>query len=257
VSDSELTKTGSLSELEALRRDLAILEEKLAAQEDLMVTITHDIISPASSIGGLASLLLRTKSDNLDERQRKIIQTLEKTARQQIDLIENVSEYSRIICGQVDITKFELATLDLLNECARRRASMAADKNIELIVDQGESARFTADQDCIDKVLDRIVTNAIWFTPAGGKVELASRTDGAWAVMSVKDNGTGIAPGRIESIFNPAEKDITFGTAAEKGSGLGLCITHGFVRLNGGEMSLESMPGVGTSVKLKFRAPGG
>ena len=132
---------------------------------------------------------------------------------------------------------------DLLAQAQDRFAATAAEKGIELLVEvQGPLPRLQADQAQLDRVLDNLIDNAMRHTAADGQIRLQARRHGERVIISVEDNGEGIAYGQQGRIFEP------FVQVGRKkgGAGLGLALCKEIVQLHGGRMGVYSRPGQGT-----------
>ncbi|HEB73367.1 MAG TPA: HAMP domain-containing histidine kinase, partial [Nitrospirae bacterium] len=183
-----------------------LLAKRVEADDSLMAIVSHDINSAISSTVGLLTLLLGADSANLTRRQRNIIETLKRSATNQQELIENITTISRIQRGRLKLDLSILETDKLLKDAYEKFEGMAGEKNVELAIAGGESALINADSDLALMALSKIITNAIWFTPSGGKVELSTRISGSGAVLIVTDTGAGIEPERFRNIFDLSKR---------------------------------------------------
>jgi signal transduction histidine kinase len=129
--------------------------------------------------------------------------------------------------------------VDLLGPLARQ-------KSIDIQVDVEEIINVFADIETINLVIRNLLSNAIKFTPCNGKIIVKACDDGEKVVVSVEDNGVGMDPGVLESLFKPDIFFTTYGTENEKGSGLGLILCKDFVEKNGGNIIVESESGKGS-----------
>jgi len=233
------------------------LTEKIEVDDRLMAIVSHDLNSAISSTAGLLDILLRTGSANLTSRQRNIIETLDRSAASQRELIENVTTISRIHRGRlIKLDWSILETKKLLQEAYEKFRGMADEKKVELVIAGGEGALINADHDLAYLALSKIVINAIWFTEPGGKVELSTQTSGAVVAIIVNDTGAGIEPGRLRNLFDLSKREYTLGARDEKGAGLGLYLARELVKLLKGTLEIEANPGKGTSVRMIYPAQG-
>ncbi|VAX25916.1 hypothetical protein MNBD_NITROSPINAE04-2786 [hydrothermal vent metagenome] len=233
-----------------------LLTKRVEADDALMAIVSHDINSAVSSTAGLLALLLGANSDNLTRRQRNIIETLKRSATNQQELIENITTISRLQRGRLKLDLSILETNKLLKDAYEKFRGMADEKKVELVIAEGEGALINADSDLALMALSKIVTNAIWFTPPGDKVELSTKTSGSEAVLVVTDTGAGIEPKRLRDIFDLSKREYTLGARDEKGAGLGLYLARELMKLLVGALEIESKPGKGTSVRMIYPAQG-
>lgn len=239
---------------EDLRAQIKLLTGKIESRDKLLAIVSHDIRSAVTPSAGLLALLLKSEAGNLTERQRNIIETLGRSAGHQLSLIENISELSRIQRGKVEAVPVRVKASAILESAAAEFEKMAREKNIELVVTPGPDAWIEVDRDKTLLALSKIVTNAIWFTQPGGRVELKVETEGPGVSLVVKDSGVGMDPADLNRLFDLSIRMFTLGTADEKGAGLGLCVAREFAALCGGKLDIESEKGAGATVRLTYPA---
>ncbi|VAX14757.1 hypothetical protein MNBD_NITROSPINAE04-495 [hydrothermal vent metagenome] len=235
---------------------LRLLTKRVEADDSLMVIVSHDINSAVSSTVGLLALLLSADSANLTRRQRNIIETLHRSAASQQELIENITTISRIQRGRLKLDLSILETDKLLKDAYEKFKGMADEKKVELVIAGGEGALINADSDLALMALSKIITNAIWFTEPGGKVELSTRISGSGAALVVTDTGAGIEPERFKNIFDLSKREYTLGARDEKGAGLGLYLARELLKFFDGNLEIESNPGEGTCVRMIYPVQG-
>jgi PAS domain S-box-containing protein len=232
-----------------------LLEEAQEAnrmKDEFLALLSHELRTPLSAIVGWAHML---RSGGLDEATRnRAIETIDRNAKLQNQLIEDILDVSRIVAGKFSL---DMRTLDLCKvvESARDTvAPMAAAKGIELhqALECG-AAHFVGDPDRLQQVVWNLVSNAIKFTPPGGQVwiELA-RQDSQFEIV-VRDSGKGIEPEFLPHIFERF-RQAESGTRRQGGLGLGLSIVKHIAEMHGGHVEVES-PGSGGGATFKVRLP--
>jgi NtrC-family two-component system sensor histidine kinase KinB len=160
-----------------------------------------------------------------------------------MQLINDLLNFSRYQNGLQKLILGPCSIEDLLEQAQGRFAASAAEKGIELLVEvQGPLPRLQADQAQLDRVLDNLIDNALRHTAEAGQIRLQARRHGERVIISVEDNGEGIAYGQQGRIFEP------FVQVGRKkgGAGLGLALCKEIVQLHGGRMGVYSRPGQGT-----------
>ena len=122
-------------------------------------------------------------------------------------------------------------------------------KNIKLNLERtSEPLIVRADNDMLKTVVRNFMSNAVKFSPEGSSIDILMTTEGDFAKISVRDHGVGIAADRLGSIFHKGE--TTYGTSGEEGSGLGLQLCQDFARKNGGDCTVESVEGEGSTFSV-------
>ena len=227
-------------------------EQASAAKTSFLATMGHEIRTPMTGVLGMTELLLRTP---LDAKQRGYAEAIESSGQVMLRLINDSLDLARIEAGKLELKNEPLDLHALVGDIAALAQTLAAGKGLALASEiAAEAPRWVAgDTVRIRQVFLNLVNNAIKFTESG-RIELAltRSADGA-ALFSVHDTGPGIAEAtraRLFQRFEQAEGAQRFG-----GSGLGLAICRELVARMGGEIELDSEPGVGStfSVRLPLR----
>ncbi|VAX25245.1 diguanylate cyclase/phosphodiesterase (GGDEF & EAL domains) with PAS/PAC sensor(s), partial [hydrothermal vent metagenome] len=239
---------------DTLRETAEDLKNVGAFKDKMISVISHDLRSPLTSNIGLLDLSLRSESHPLTPWQRKIITTLRSSAMHQLKLVENLVELSKLHRGAMVVKPKRVRVCDILTESATIIKQIVAEKDIRLVLKPCKDSFVNVDHDKMVQVLNNLLTNAVKFTNRGGVVTLSCKTVGGKRALSVKDTGIGIAPERIEKLFDMTCKTSTFGTDGETGTGLGLSICQEITELNGGKITLKSKLGEGTEALLIFDA---
>ncbi len=226
-------------------------------KDEFLATLSHELRTPLSAILGWSSLLQRGTYDkkSLDRG----LATIERNARAQARLIEDLLDVSRIISGKlklelrrVDMNAIALAALEVVRPAADA-------KGVRLVAETAEDdvARLVGDADRLQQVVWNLLSNAIKFTPSGGTVSLRVERTGNMARFVVRDTGPGLPPEHIQFIFERFRQVDSSTTRRFGGLGLGLAIVRHLVEMHGGSVAAESSgPGLGSTftVSLPVRA---
>jgi PAS domain S-box-containing protein len=222
-------------------------------KDEFLATASHELRTPLNAILGWAQLLRLGQLD--DSSARRASETIERNARSQVRLIEDILDGSRIITGKLQL---EVRSLDLT---ALVRASLdtvrtAADaKQIELSMTlDPEAARVTGDPERLQQVLWNLVNNAIKFTPKGGSVSLSLKREGTSVELAVADSGQGIEPAFLPRVFERFSQAEGSSTRRHGGLGLGLALVRHLIEAHGGTVSAESA-GRGQGARFVVRLP--
>ncbi len=225
-------------------------EDASRAKSDFLATMSHEIRTPMSGVLGFTSLLEKT---DLDRQQKEYVEIVTSSARSLLAIIDDILDFSKMEAGKTRLepTDFELAPL--VESIRMLFTAKAAEKGIKLAVDmapdippllQGDPVR-------LRQVLVNLVDNAIKFTQRGQvslRIILASMdSTGVDLCIEVSDSGIGMSPQQQEILFQPFQQSDSSITRRYGGTGLGLVITQRLVKLMGGEITLVSMPGKGST----------
>ena len=234
---------------EQLARRLAETANRL--KDEFLSNLSHELRNPLNAMLGWAQMLrTRTLSETTVIRALEVI---ERSARAQSQLIEDILDSSRIISGKLRLNN-RLLDLSLVVQAAIETVQLSAEaKNIR-ILSQLSAAPIVGDADRLQQVLWNLLSNAIKFTPSGGHIEITLEAVQGQAQIRVTDTGQGIAADFLPYIFERFQQGDSSTTKATAGLGLGLSIAKHLVELHGGTLEAES-PGEGQGATLTIRLP--
>ncbi|WP_229503778.1 PAS domain-containing protein [Massilia putida] len=248
------------ADITELKRTQSRLEEALRAAQaassakgEFLANMSHEIRTPMNAIIGLARLL---EEADLGRRERGYVARMLMAAKSLLSMLNDVLDYSKVEAGQLVLEQTPFALDDVLSSIAAMSATSAWNKGIEPVfaVHPDVPARLVGDPMRLGQVLLNLVSNAIKFTEHGEVVlaiEPESR-DGARIALkfAVRDSGIGIAPEQQQRMFEAFSQADTSTSRKYGGTGLGLAISRRLVRLMGGELQVESLPGRGTTFRF-------
>ena len=239
-----------LLERERVAREQAEVANR--AKDEFLATVSHELRNPLSTILGWAKMM--AASADLPERLHEPVKTIERNARAQQRLIDDMLDVSRIISGKL---RLQIATVDVAQTIAdgveaQRRAADAKGVRITTHVAPGIGAE--ADAVRLQQIVTNLVANAVKFTPRGGAVEVTAACDGTTLEIRVSDNGEGIDPRRLTAIFEPFRQEDASTTRRHGGLGLGLAIVRELAVAHGGSVRAES-PGKGKGATFIVELP--
>ncbi len=241
--------------------ELARSEAEMAsrAKSDFLATMSHEIRTPINAIIGYTDLLQLELPGPLTDEQRRHLERIRLSGRHLMGLVDEVLDLSRIESGRVQVDARSASAGDAVAAALAVVAPQARQKGLALSDGCGGEAglRYLGDSGRVEQILINLLTNAIKFTPAGGRVEVSADRgveDGAGEVawIRVADTGIGIAPEQAEHIFEPFVQAEGGYTRAHGGVGLGLAISRRLALMMGGDISVDSCPGAGSTFTLRL-----
>ena len=234
-------------------RDCAhIRDDRERAASSFLAVMSHELRTPLNAIGGYLQILELGIAGPITEQQREILHNLERSSQHLLHMINDVLDLSRIEAGKIQYTISDVVLADVVAASARLVASQLAEKGIELRVDVPRQLVVRADPDKLRQVIGLLVGNAATFTPPGGQVQMhASRTDRA-AELEISDTGIGIPSDKLEAIFQPFVQVDSAYTRSADGAGLGLAIGRGLARGMGGDITVHSTLGHGSTFTCRI-----
>jgi PAS domain S-box-containing protein len=222
-------------------------------KDQFLATLSHELRTPLNAILGYARML-RTNTIAPEKRDRAI-DVIERNARAQSQLVEDLLDMSRITTGRIRLDPEPVPVAAVLREALEGVKPAAEAKGLVLAVDADPFAGpVRADVTRLQQVFWNLLTNAVKFTPPGGRVTAALRRDDAHVIVTVNDTGVGISPEFLPFVFEPfRQADARLGRD-HGGLGLGLAISKQLVELHGGTIHADS-GGLGQGATFTIRLP--
>ena len=249
-----------LEELVASRTaELAVERDRAEAADRLksafLATMSHELRTPLNSIIGFTGVLLKGLGGPLTEEQSRQLGMVKSSAQHLLVLINDVLDLSKIEAGQLRVSFTPFALKDAVDDCLRALAPAAERKGLSLVAEVDPAiGTVRSDRRRVEQVLLNLVSNAVKFTEAGS-VRVSAAREGTWVVIRVRDTGIGIAAEDLPNLFRPFQQLESGLTRRFEGTGLGLSICRRLVEMLRGEISVESVPGRGST--FSFRLPAG
>ena len=233
-------------------RDAA--ESANRAKNVFLANMSHEIRTPMNAVLGFAQLLAVDTS--LSPAARDKVATVTKSGEHLLELINNILEMSRIDAGQAVLQTQSVDLNSIVDDVAAMIRLQAERKGLDFILDKGaERPPFIlADPTKLRQILINLLVNAVKFTQKGTILLRVIPSAANRIAIEVRDTGIGISCGDQEKIFQPFVRTLS-GEQVSEGTGLGLAISREFAHLMGGEITLESCVGEGSSFRFEFPAP--
>ncbi len=237
---------------ELARVNMALFESN-RLKSDFLATMSHELRTPLNSIIGFSEVLLG--ADNLSEKQHRYSANIMTGGKQLLALINDVLELAKLEAGKMRIHPDNLAIAAVCDQAAAMFRDQAERKNIELKV-HAEAGESTVRQDAgkLHQILTNLLSNAVKFTPEGGRILLRAAREKDELVFTVADSGVGIPPYEQDLIFEKFRQAANPMTREQGGTGLGLSIVRELSKLLGGDVSLHSEPGRGSTFTVRVTA---
>jgi PAS domain S-box-containing protein len=241
-----------------LKEKNAQLAELNASKDKFFSIISHDLRSSFNILLGYANLLVENIEQYSPAELRSQAQKLQTSARRLYRLLENLLTWSRIQRGAMRYEPEYIQLNELIEETLDLFLSQAEHKTITLQPAIPSDIQVYADYQMLHTILRNLLSNALKFTPAEGRVEISARKDGAAAVeIAVADSGVGISPADVPRLFRIDSQYTHQGTAGEKGTGLGLSLCKDLVEKNQGRIWVHTEIDHGTTFRFTIpRLPG-
>lgn len=234
---------------EKIRMQHENLLEAVKARQDFTANVSHELKTPLTAISGYAELIENGLTD--PESEKHIAEQIRSNADRLLQLINDTIQLSKLDHGEADRNSEEIDLYEAASECCRNLAVSAEKSNVLLTCD-GRPAFIRGDEEQIRELIENLVQNGIRYNNAGGYVRVSVRREDGHAVLSVRDNGLGIArekQGRVFERFYRVDKSRS---RSSGGTGLGLAIVKHIAEIHNADIELDSTPGIGTEISVHF-----
>ena len=260
LENGDIIWTGTLNDItqrkqieEDIKHKNAELQRLSDDKDILMSILAHDLITPFNSMLGFLDLL----SENLREYDvntlENYISIVNNSAKGAFNLLNDILLWTRSQSGAIPFKPKIFNLKSSIEDVKDFLKPNANSKNITINIDESDKTAVFADVDMLNTILRNLISNAIKFTDLGGIINISSERTESDILVTISDNGIGIAPNILPRLFDTTKLYSTRGTANEKGTGFGLMLCKKFVEEHGGEIWAESELSKGS--KFKFTLP--
>jgi PAS domain S-box-containing protein len=235
----------------ALRQAQEEAEKASRAKSQFLANMSHELRTPLNAILGFSALLRDDATGRLDEATRlRFLNQIHSSGQHLLELINDVLDLSKVEAGQMDLLLQPVELGQLIDEVRATVEPLARTKSVALNIVLAPELRLVADPAKVRQMLLNLISNAIKFTPSGGRIDIRRRRIEALIEISVTDTGIGIAEEDLGRLFTEFQQLDAGRGQRQEGTGLGLALTKRFAELHGGRVSVESKLGKGSTFTL-------
>lgn len=227
-------------------------EAATLAKDEFLSVVSHELRTPLNAILGWAGILQNDQSNA--EIFKKGLDTIRRNAKIQTQLIEDILDFSRIISGKLRLEVRQINLTEIVENAIDVVTPAANAKNIRIQTVLDSSGIVFGDPDRLQQVLWNLLTNAVKFTPKGGRIQIRMQRINSSVEISVSDTGKGISADFLPYIFERFQQQDKTKSRRHDGLGLGLAITYRIIELHGGTIRAES-PGEGLGATFTVNLP--
>ncbi len=248
---------GTNTDVEAERAAREAAEDANRTKTDFLATMSHELRTPLNAIGGYTELLEVGIHGPVTDQQRDTLGRIQRSQRHLLGLINDVLNFAKLEAGRVEYHVADVPVRVAVDELEPLVAPLLSAKTLRFSREDCADGRVVrADPEKLQQILLNLLSNAIKFTPAGGAVTMHCDDAGDVVHIRVRDTGIGIAAERLEHVFAPFVQVHRRLNAPHEGTGLGLAISRDLARGMGGDLTAESVPGVGSTFVLTLARAG-
>jgi signal transduction histidine kinase len=251
---SYLDVTDSINVERALRERNEALETADRLKSEFITNVSYELRTPLNTIIGFTEILANQYFGALNERQTEYSRGILEASRQLLGLIDAILDLALVEAGRLTLERRPISVVDMLHSVQTLSRERARKQGIEVVlaVEPGTGS-MVGDERRLKQALFNLISNAIQYTPTGGRIELQAHRDADRIVFAVADTGIGIKPEDRQRVFEKFERTAD-GRVRAPGLGVGLSLVKSFIELHGGEIELNSIPGRGTTVVCRLPA---
>ncbi|MET3467908.1 HAMP domain-containing sensor histidine kinase [Microbacterium sp. 1262] len=239
-------------------RDVTAETDALRERDALVSSVSHELRTPLTSILGYLELAIDTPG--VPEAALENLRVADRNADQLLRLVGDVLAASsqHKSAAQLTVSPADIDLVEIVHAAVESILVSAGERGIVIDVSRVEPARAYADPVRIRQVLDNLLSNAVKYNRPGGRVSVATSVGDQWALIAVQDSGVGLNEEDLGSVFQRYYRGAAVRDSSVTGNGLGLAISRDIVRRHGGDITVTSVLGVGStfSVTLPARRPG-
>ncbi|WP_051719023.1 ATP-binding protein [Hymenobacter sp. IS2118] len=261
LADGTAQVLGVSTDITDLKKAQQEAEASATARENFLANMSHEIRTPLNGVLGMTSLLAKT---GLSEQQLNYTSIIQHSGRHLLNVVNDVLDMAKITSGKLDLEQTAFNICDSMGHAIHPLMLQAQEKGIRVVGTMlRDSCPFpwvVGDSYRLNQILINLLSNAIKFTPAGGTVAVggyfvSETEDTLTTEFRVTDSGIGIAPDKLESIFQEFTQAYADTTRQFGGTGLGLSISRALVAQMGGRLTVQSQPGQGSSFSFMTTLP--
>jgi len=250
ASQKRISELANSYHLEKIRA-----EEANRSKSEFLANMSHELRTPLNAVNGFSEIMQKEMFGPLgDPRYLEYAGDILSSGQHLLNLINDILDMSKIESGKMTLSTEIIYCDELVDQCLRLVRGRAVESNLQLNSETDDVPDIEADPRAIKQVLLNILSNAIKFTPEGGRVNIVTKSDirTGGIIFEVTDTGIGISKEDLPKLCTPFSQIESQHSKSHKGSGLGLALTKSLVDLHGGEFVIESETGIGTTVTVRL-----
>jgi two-component system, cell cycle sensor histidine kinase PleC len=256
----------TVDQLESSQEKLSLLARKYEvamtraeaanqAKSEFLANMSHELRTPLNAINGFSEIMASELFGPLNEKYKGYAGDILKSGQHLLSLINDVLDMAKIEAGKMTLHYEPVSLRDVCEDAVRLMRGKVQEAGLKIAVEAGDLPDIEADQRGVKQVMLNLISNAVKFTPEGGSIVVSlKRFVGAEGEDRVRvacaDTGIGIAPEDLVRLARPFEQVEGQHSKTTQGTGLGLALTKSLIEMHGGQLSMESQPGVGTVVSF-------
>jgi signal transduction histidine kinase/CHASE3 domain sensor protein len=221
-------------------------------KEDFVATVSHELRTPLTSMMGFLEMIREGEAGELNAEQQRFLAIVYRSSERLQRLVGDLLFVARLDANGLQLQFAETAVDDIVREVVESTSALARSREIELVATVEALPPLRADRERLLQLVGNLISNALKFTPAGGRVDARTTLEDGKAVIEVEDSGIGIPVGEQDRLFQRFFRSSTATEQAIPGTGLGLVISRAIAEAHGGTISVRSAAGEGTCFRVEL-----
>jgi two-component system CheB/CheR fusion protein len=255
ITERREIETGLEKAHEELKALAAELKRTARVKSEFLANMSHELRTPLNSINGFSEVLFDETFGPLNAKQKQYVNNVLTSGKHLLLLINQILDMAKVEAGKMKLALTVISTKTLLNDISMLVADMVSKKKIEMQLEiPSDLPDIQADELKVKEIIYNLVSNAVKFTPDGGKIGMRAKKIGSEIEVVVWDTGVGIAAENMGKIFEGFFRVDTPYSRVTEGTGLGLPLSKKLVELHGGDFTVES-EGLGKGTLVRFTLP--
>lgn len=235
-----------------LKRQKVSLERLNETKDKFFSIISHDLRGPVSSLFGVSGLIRHFVKEKNTKQLLEMANHMETSVERLSNLLDNLLNWAMQQQGHFPNVPEKVNVTEMIQEIIEMFSNMADGKKVNLTSAITHPFLLWVDRNSVHTIFRNLINNAIKFTPDEGRIIVDAKLDSEMVEITISDSGIGISQSKLDKLFNLSGESATYGTAGEKGLGLGLQLVKEFMDMNNGEISAKSEEGAGTTFFVKL-----
>jgi signal transduction histidine kinase len=232
------------------------LRELDRMKDEFVALVSHELRTPLTSIRGYLQLLRSGRAGAVPEGQHRFLEILDRNADRLLRLVSDLLFFTQSAAGKLELEVSQVNLGELLSEAVEAASPLAEQRGIALTLTADDAPFVVADRARLGQLVDNLLSNALKFTPEGGRVEVTAEQSNGNVAVSVSDSGIGIETADQKGVFQRFFRAASATDLAIPGTGLGLAISKAIVEAHGGTIAVESELGAGATFRVELPAAG-
>jgi signal transduction histidine kinase len=251
LEESEKRYRALFEQAEAARGELADRNEQLLVldrmKDEFVALVSHELRTPLTSIRGYVDLMIEGDAGDLTDEQGRYLGIVDRNTNRLLHLVGDLLLIAQAEAGKLELRIDDVAVGEVADAAVQAAGPAAQAKGIAVELRLEGQPHVQGDRARLGQVLDNLVSNAIKFTPTGGRVSVSAHLDNGSVRLEVADNGTGMSKAEVARLFERFYRTSSATSQAIPGTGLGLSIAKAIVEAHRGAITCESAEGLGTT----------